>query len=229
MVLDHEEDIEEPERYRRDAEEIHGREHVPVVGQKRPPRGAGWAPRPKRPHVPGHRALRDPKAELEQFPVDPWRSPAVLLHHAPYFIHLREGRPFGFAGIWSPHRTDIGQRIGTCCASPKFHPVTSTRKMNGLENVACPCRAARESWRASPRASRGSERSCPCGAHHVTACPSVAFATHSWVAAAFMGCPSLTMPASTRSPDSEAVTSGRGGPPRCLGMSATCRPVPGPR
>lgn len=32
----------------------------------------------------------------------------------PYFIHLRSGRPFGFAGIWSMYRTDMGQRIGTC-------------------------------------------------------------------------------------------------------------------
>jgi len=32
----------------------------------------------------------------------------------PYFIHLRSGRPFGFAGIWSLHRTDAQQRIATC-------------------------------------------------------------------------------------------------------------------
>jgi putative SOS response-associated peptidase YedK len=32
----------------------------------------------------------------------------------PYFIHLRSGRPFGFAGIWALHREDAGQRIGTC-------------------------------------------------------------------------------------------------------------------
>lgn len=32
----------------------------------------------------------------------------------PYFIHLRSGRPFGFAGVWSCHRSDRGQRIGTC-------------------------------------------------------------------------------------------------------------------
>jgi putative SOS response-associated peptidase YedK len=32
----------------------------------------------------------------------------------PYFIHLRSGRPFGFAGIWSTHGADLGPRIGTC-------------------------------------------------------------------------------------------------------------------
>ena len=32
----------------------------------------------------------------------------------PYFIHLRSGRPFGFAGIWTPHRTAAGTRLATC-------------------------------------------------------------------------------------------------------------------
>ena len=32
----------------------------------------------------------------------------------PCFIHLRSGRPFGFAGIWSLHRTEAGQRMATC-------------------------------------------------------------------------------------------------------------------
>jgi putative SOS response-associated peptidase YedK len=32
----------------------------------------------------------------------------------PYYIHLRSGRPFGFAGIWSVHRTAAGARVGTC-------------------------------------------------------------------------------------------------------------------
>jgi putative SOS response-associated peptidase YedK len=32
----------------------------------------------------------------------------------PYFIRLRSGRPFGFAGIWSSHRTAVGGRSATC-------------------------------------------------------------------------------------------------------------------
>jgi len=32
----------------------------------------------------------------------------------PYFIHLRSARPFGFAGIFSMHRTDAGSRVATC-------------------------------------------------------------------------------------------------------------------
>jgi putative SOS response-associated peptidase YedK len=32
----------------------------------------------------------------------------------PYFIHLRSGRPFGFAGIWASRQTQIGGRSVTC-------------------------------------------------------------------------------------------------------------------
>ena len=34
--------------------------------------------------------------------------------NTPYFIHLRSGRPFGFAGIWSAHRDAVGTRSATC-------------------------------------------------------------------------------------------------------------------
>ncbi len=32
----------------------------------------------------------------------------------PYFIHLRSGHPFGFAGIWSTRRGEVGNRLVTC-------------------------------------------------------------------------------------------------------------------
>ncbi len=32
----------------------------------------------------------------------------------PHYIRLRSGRPFGFAGIWSSHRTAVGTRSATC-------------------------------------------------------------------------------------------------------------------
>jgi putative SOS response-associated peptidase YedK len=32
----------------------------------------------------------------------------------PHYIHLRSGRPFGFAGIWSSYRMPVGTRVGTC-------------------------------------------------------------------------------------------------------------------
>ena len=41
-----------------------------------------------------------------------WRKDKTA--KTPYFIHLRSGRPFGFAAIWSSTRTAMGQRIGTC-------------------------------------------------------------------------------------------------------------------
>jgi putative SOS response-associated peptidase YedK len=41
-----------------------------------------------------------------------WRKDAST--KTPYFIHLRSGRPFGFAAIWSSFRTPVGQRVGTC-------------------------------------------------------------------------------------------------------------------
>jgi putative SOS response-associated peptidase YedK len=32
----------------------------------------------------------------------------------PFFIRLKSGRPFGFAGIWSLKRGDKGSRLATC-------------------------------------------------------------------------------------------------------------------
>ena len=32
----------------------------------------------------------------------------------PFFIRLKSGRPFGFAGIWSLKRGDKGTRLATC-------------------------------------------------------------------------------------------------------------------
>ncbi len=41
-----------------------------------------------------------------------WRNDGA--RKTPYFIRLRSGRPFGFAGIWSLHRTAVGGRSATC-------------------------------------------------------------------------------------------------------------------
>jgi putative SOS response-associated peptidase YedK len=46
----------------------------------------------------------------------------------PYFIHLRSGRPFGFAGIWSAKRNDAGTpspscAIVTCTANELMEPI----------------------------------------------------------------------------------------------------------
>ena len=41
-----------------------------------------------------------------------WRTDGQ--QRIPYYIHLRSGRPFGFAGIWSTFHSAMGQRITTC-------------------------------------------------------------------------------------------------------------------
>lgn len=49
----------------------------------------------------------------------------------PYFIHLRSGRPFGFAGIWSFERDAVGTRVVTCaivtCAPNELMAPTHNR------------------------------------------------------------------------------------------------------
>jgi putative SOS response-associated peptidase YedK len=34
--------------------------------------------------------------------------------NTPHFIRLRSGRPFGFAGVWSTRRGEVGNRLVTC-------------------------------------------------------------------------------------------------------------------
>ncbi len=41
-----------------------------------------------------------------------WRNETT--GKTPYFIRLRSGHPFGFAGIWSTIPTDVGRWIATC-------------------------------------------------------------------------------------------------------------------
>jgi putative SOS response-associated peptidase YedK len=62
----------------------------------------------------------------------------------PYFIHLRSGRPFGFAAIWSMHRTDDGVRLPTC-AIVTCAPNELMAKIHDRMPVIVPP-AARERW-----------------------------------------------------------------------------------
>lgn len=41
-----------------------------------------------------------------------WRNDGHA--RTPHFVHLRSGRPFGFAGIWSTARHGVGDRLVTC-------------------------------------------------------------------------------------------------------------------
>jgi putative SOS response-associated peptidase YedK len=73
----------------------------------------------------------------------------------PYFIHLRSGHPFGFAGIWSTYRTDMGQRIGTC-AIITCPPNDLVAKIHNRMPVILPT-AARDRW-LDPHAEAGELR-----------------------------------------------------------------------
>jgi putative SOS response-associated peptidase YedK len=62
----------------------------------------------------------------------------------PYFIRLRSGRPFGFAGVWSYSRTPTGQRIPTC-AIVTCAPNEVMRPIHDRMPVIVPA-TAREEW-----------------------------------------------------------------------------------
>jgi putative SOS response-associated peptidase YedK len=62
----------------------------------------------------------------------------------PYFIPLRSGRPFGFAGIWSLHRTAVGTRNATC-AILTCAPNELMAPIHNRMPVILPA-AARERW-----------------------------------------------------------------------------------
>jgi putative SOS response-associated peptidase YedK len=73
----------------------------------------------------------------------------------PHFIHLRSGHPFGFAGIWSTIRTDIGQRVGTCVILTCM-PNELMAPIHNRMPVIVPA-AARDRW-LDPRSDQGELR-----------------------------------------------------------------------
>jgi putative SOS response-associated peptidase YedK len=62
----------------------------------------------------------------------------------PYFIHLRSGRPFGYAGIWSSHRDAVGTRFATC-AIVTCTPNALMAPIHNRMPVILPA-AARDRW-----------------------------------------------------------------------------------
>src|SRR5712692_10034608 len=74
-MLQDQKSIQQPKRDRRHYEQIHRRNAVGVgvVAQKGLPALRRWPPSPG--HVFCHGGLPDIDAKLEQFAVDPWRSP----------------------------------------------------------------------------------------------------------------------------------------------------------
>jgi putative SOS response-associated peptidase YedK len=62
----------------------------------------------------------------------------------PYFVRLRSGRPFGFAGLWTWSRTAVGARLPTC-AIVTCPPNELMAKIHDRMPVIVPA-AARERW-----------------------------------------------------------------------------------
>jgi putative SOS response-associated peptidase YedK len=62
----------------------------------------------------------------------------------PFFIRLKSGRPFGFAGIWSLKRGDKGTRLGTC-ALATCPPNELMAKIHNRMPVILPA-GARDRW-----------------------------------------------------------------------------------
>ena len=73
----------------------------------------------------------------------------------PYFIHLRSGRPFGFAGIWSPHRAAAGTQLATCAIATCL-PNELMAPIHNRMPVILPV-GARARW-LDPRATEGELR-----------------------------------------------------------------------
>ncbi len=79
MVFDDEEAREQLEGQRGDRAEIAGNDRLAVVGEKRDPAGGKIAAASNASQIPGDAAFGDVEAELQEFPVDPGRSPVRIL------------------------------------------------------------------------------------------------------------------------------------------------------
>jgi putative SOS response-associated peptidase YedK len=71
-----------------------------------------------------------------------WRKDGPV--KTPYFIRLRSGRPFGFAGIWSFAHTADGKRFATC-AIVTCAPNALMAQIHNRMPVILPA-AARDQW-----------------------------------------------------------------------------------
>src|SRR5262249_13680340 len=85
--------IEQPERNRRQHEEVDCRDAIDMISQKGPPALRRW---PTPVHIACDRRLRDRETELEQFTVNVWCAPEVICaaHRADEIAQLgRDSRP----------------------------------------------------------------------------------------------------------------------------------------
>ena len=82
-MLYNEETIQELEGQRVHREEIHGHDHLAMIGEESEP-AFGWiAAVPRASQISGYRALRDLEADLQELAMDLRRSPGRILHCQP--------------------------------------------------------------------------------------------------------------------------------------------------
>src|ERR1700686_4280726 len=65
-MLDHKEAIQELKTQRGHGKEIHGDDHFAMIGEEGEPASCGVAAAPRMSQIPGHGALRDPEADLQE-------------------------------------------------------------------------------------------------------------------------------------------------------------------
>ena len=79
-MLYYEETIQELEGQRGHREEIHGHDHLAMIGEESEP-AFGWiAAVPRASQISGYRALRDLEADLQELAMDLRRSPSRVFH-----------------------------------------------------------------------------------------------------------------------------------------------------
>src|SRR5262245_35220871 len=127
--------IEQPERYRRQHEEIDCRDAIDMIGQKGPP-ALRWRPTPV--HIACDRRLRERETELEQFTVNVWSAPEVICtaHRADEIAQLgRDPRPTNrLARPPAPVRLEPRAMPTDDCLRPE----NSNRAENGREPAIKP-------------------------------------------------------------------------------------------
>src|ERR1700722_5561280 len=82
-MLDHKEAIQELKTQRGHGKEIHGDDHFAMIGEEGEPASGGIAAASRMSQIPGHGALRDPEADLQELAMDLWRAPGRILHCQP--------------------------------------------------------------------------------------------------------------------------------------------------
>src|SRR5579862_6405352 len=82
-MLDHKETIQELKTPRGHCKEIHSDDHFAMIGEEGEPASGGIAAAPRMSQIPGHGALRDPEADLQELAMDLRSAPGRIFHCQP--------------------------------------------------------------------------------------------------------------------------------------------------